>query len=57
VDGGGLFREFLSAVLIEGFNPDAGIFTVTPDRRLYAALFLSKQFACHPRHTAHGMHA
>jgi ubiquitin-protein ligase E3 C len=35
IDGGGLRREFVQEVLRTGFNPDAGFFAATGDRRLY----------------------
>ena len=35
IDGGGLFREFLSTVITDGFNPEAGFFKAAPDQRLY----------------------
>jgi HECT-domain (ubiquitin-transferase) len=35
VDGGGIFKEFLEAVIKEGFDPEAGLFCQTTDRRLY----------------------
>ena len=35
VDGGGIFKEFLEEVVKEGFDPGAGLFSQTTDRRLY----------------------
>eukprot|EP00039_Didymoeca_costata_P013079 m.193938 g.193938 ORF g.193938 m.193938 type:complete len:971 (-) comp15670_c0_seq3:1826-4738(-) len=35
VDGGGVFREFLSSVIKHGFDPNAGLFRESPDHRLY----------------------
>jgi ubiquitin-protein ligase E3 C len=35
VDGGGIFKEFLETVIKEGFDPGAGLFCQTTDRRLY----------------------
>ncbi|EDV22325.1 uncharacterized protein TRIADDRAFT_58816 [Trichoplax adhaerens] len=35
IDGGGLFREFLTEVLKEGFNPNYGLFKLTQDGCLY----------------------
>ena len=35
IDGGGVFREFLSEVLITGFDPNRGYFSTTPDGQLY----------------------
>ena len=35
VDGGGIFKEFLETVIKEGFDPEAGLFCQTTDRRLY----------------------
>ncbi|KAH7623971.1 hypothetical protein Ndes2526B_g01225 [Nannochloris sp. 'desiccata'] len=35
VDGGGIFKEFLETVIKEGFDPGAGFFCQTTDRRLY----------------------
>jgi ubiquitin-protein ligase E3 C len=35
VDGGGLFKEFLETIIKEGFDPGAGLFCQTTDRRLY----------------------
>ena len=35
IDGGGLFREFLSTVILEGFNPEAGFYKASPDQRIY----------------------
>lgn len=35
VDGGGVFKEFLESVVKEGFDPEAGLFNQTTDRRLY----------------------
>lgn len=35
IDGGGLFREFLSETLKEGFDPKSGYFSFTPDRLFY----------------------
>lgn len=35
IDGGGVFREFLSEVLRTGFDPNRGHFSTTPDGQLY----------------------
>ena len=35
IDGGGVFREFLSEVLKTGFDPNRGYFCTTPDGQLY----------------------
>lgn len=35
IDGGGLFKEFLEAVVKEGFDPGRGLFRATTDNRLY----------------------
>ena len=35
IDGGGLFREFLSELLKTGFDPNRGYFTSTQDGQLY----------------------
>lgn len=35
IDGGGLFREFLSQLLKTGFDPNHGFFTPSPDSLLY----------------------
>lgn len=35
IDGGGLFKEFLTNVVRAGFNPDFGLFKFTPDKALY----------------------
>ncbi|PSC67747.1 E3 ubiquitin-ligase UPL6 [Micractinium conductrix] len=35
VDGGGLFKEFVEAVVREGFDPRLGLFQATTDNRLY----------------------
>ncbi len=35
IDGGGVFREFLSDVLKTGFDPNRGYFSTTPDGQLY----------------------
>ena len=35
IDGGGLFREFLSQLLKTGFDPNHGFFTPSPDGLLY----------------------
>ena len=35
IDGGGLFREFLATVILEGFNPEAGFYKASPDQRIY----------------------
>lgn len=35
IDGGGVFREFLSEVLKTGFDPNRGYFSTTPDGQLY----------------------
>ena len=35
IDGGGLFREFLSETLKTAFDPNRGFFTTTQDGSLY----------------------
>ena len=35
IDGGGLFREFLSETLKKGFDPQTGYFCSTADRLFY----------------------
>jgi ubiquitin-protein ligase E3 C len=35
IDGGGLTKEFLTAVVKEAFDPGSGLFMETPDRLLY----------------------
>ena len=35
IDGGGVFREFLSELLKTGFDPNYGFFTTTQDGLLY----------------------
>ena len=35
IDGGGVFREFLSELLKTGFDPNHGYFTITQDGQLY----------------------
>lgn len=35
IDGGGIFREFLSELLKTGFDPNRGFFSYTVDRLLY----------------------
>ena len=35
IDGGGLFREFLTEVLKTGFDPNRGYFSTTQDGLLY----------------------
>ena len=35
IDGGGIFREFLSELLKAGFDPNRGFFKYTADRLLY----------------------
>lgn len=35
IDGGGIFREFLSELLKAGFDPNRGFFKYTADRQLY----------------------
>ena len=35
IDGGGVFREFLSELLKTGFDPNHGYFTTTQDGLLY----------------------
>jgi hypothetical protein len=42
IDGGGLFREFLTSVLMEGFNPETGFFRESPEHRLHGARFRQK---------------
>ncbi|XP_076462782.1 ubiquitin-protein ligase E3C-like [Babylonia areolata] len=50
IDGGGLFREFLSELLKEGFNPNRGFFKLTADGLLYPnpqASLLASDFQDH----------
>jgi ubiquitin-protein ligase E3 C len=52
IDGGGLFREFLSELLKTGFDPNRGYFTSTQDGQLYPnpqAPFLSDNYTSHYR--------
>ena len=35
IDGGGLFREFLSELLKTAFDPNRGFFKLTDDQQLY----------------------
>lgn len=35
MDGGGIFKEFVEAVVKEGFDPNVGLFQATTDNRLY----------------------
>ena len=35
IDGGGLFREFLTQLLRTAFDPNRAFFTVTRDQNLY----------------------
>ena len=35
IDGGGLFREFLSQLLRAAFDPNRGFFVLTKDQMLY----------------------
>uniref|UniRef100_A0A2C9KEQ7 Ubiquitin-protein ligase E3C n=1 Tax=Biomphalaria glabrata TaxID=6526 RepID=A0A2C9KEQ7_BIOGL len=50
IDGGGIFREFLSELLKTGFDPNRGFFKYTEDRALYPnpeAGLLIDNFAAH----------
>ncbi|XP_070563134.1 ubiquitin-protein ligase E3C-like [Ptychodera flava] len=50
IDGGGLFREFLSQLLKTGFDPNRGFFRTTHDRLLYPnpqACILQEDFTKH----------
>eukprot|EP00656_Telonema_subtile_P011398 TRINITY_DN1562_c0_g1_i5.p1 TRINITY_DN1562_c0_g1~~TRINITY_DN1562_c0_g1_i5.p1 ORF type:complete len:431 (+),score=103.84 TRINITY_DN1562_c0_g1_i5:793-2085(+) len=35
IDGGGLFKEFLTNMIKQGFNPEYGLFKETPERQIY----------------------
>ena len=35
IDGGGLFREFLTQLLRSAFDPNVGFFKLTSDNQLY----------------------
>lgn len=35
IDGGGLYREFLTLLLAKGCNPDSGFFSLTSNDFLY----------------------
>lgn len=35
VDGGGVFREFLSELILTAFDPNRGFFRMTADNQLY----------------------
>ncbi len=35
IDGGGLFREFLTELLKTAFDPNRGFFRITTDQQLY----------------------
>ncbi|XP_059156173.1 ubiquitin-protein ligase E3C-like [Physella acuta] len=50
IDGGGIFREFLSELLKTGFDPNRGFFKYTEDRALYPnpeAGLLVENFTAH----------
>lgn len=50
IDGGGIFREFLSELLKTGFDPNRGFFKYTADRTLYPnpdACLLVENFTAH----------
>ena len=40
IDGGGLFREFLSQLLKAAFDPNRGFFTLTRDQMLYPRYYV-----------------
>jgi len=35
VDGGGLFKDFMENLVVEGFNPEVGLFRTTAEQKLY----------------------
>ena len=35
IDGGGIFREFMSQLVKQGFDPSYGFFKSTPEQLLY----------------------
>ena len=35
IDGGGLFKDFMEALMKEGFDPRAGLFAATADNKLF----------------------
>ncbi|VDP18158.1 unnamed protein product [Heligmosomoides polygyrus] len=45
IDGGGIFREFLTELLRTGFDPDRGFFKYTHDRYMVSLLIYEKQMA------------
>ncbi len=50
IDGGGLFREFISELLKTAFDPNRGFFKISNDNLLYpnpAALKLVEDFSSH----------
>lgn len=51
IDGGGIFREFLSELLKSGFNPNQGFFKTTNEGLLYpnpaAQMLVGDSFARH----------
>eukprot|EP00026_Physarum_polycephalum_P000250 Phypoly_transcript_00250.p1 GENE.Phypoly_transcript_00250~~Phypoly_transcript_00250.p1 ORF type:complete len:1049 (-),score=150.38 Phypoly_transcript_00250:103-3249(-) len=48
IDQGGLFKEFVSNILVQGFNPNrSGLFVTTPSHTLYPN---PKSYLVHPNH-------
>ena len=41
IDGGGIFREFMSQLVKQGFDPSYGFFKATPEHFLYPNPFVS----------------
>lgn len=50
VDGGGLFREFLSELLKSAFDPNRGLFRLTKDNMLYPNPGVSMLYEDYPMH-------
>ena len=51
IDGGGIFREFMSQLVKQGFDPSYGFFKSTSERLLYPNPRVSKNYNC----LLHGM--
>ena len=53
IDGGGVFREFMSQLLKTGFDPSYGFFNVTSEQLLYpnpqVKLFSVTVLVCNPK--------
>jgi ubiquitin-protein ligase E3 C len=50
VDGGGVFREFLSELLKTAFDPNRGFFRLTKDNQLYPNPNVNLLVEDFPRH-------